>query len=391
MRGTTPSVWARASSPASVNGGWSTGLRMDSTELPAWPGMANRWLKLPPPPPADAIISPSKAARPRSSWLKPSRTNSRSSRPLCRVPEAQHAADQGGAFSKRAYAFGAEFQVRREVTNGRQAKSGDRGSLGFVDRFIETARETRRQLHGAALPGELPGTARQDLRRSIDRGAEREHGVGLRRVAGAVLDAKTRVARAATVLDVACANDAADLGDRCVERQPLRGAHVELPSEKRHGEPLGEREAVPQVPLLGRQIPLPRGAHQPERLVAPTVDDFEEHRTAGPVFALRQEEEEIRRKLDAPGGVARRQGDVGDAAIRAYRRIDGEMDTADDPLVRSEVVAAAHLDPHHLRRGGDRTQQQECYDASHPNGRHRPVASYSWRADRARRLNARRL
>ena len=68
---------------SSVNGGISTGRRIDSTEFPASPGIANRWLKLPPPAPAEAIISPSNAIRPCSSALKPSRTNSRRNRPLC--------------------------------------------------------------------------------------------------------------------------------------------------------------------------------------------------------------------------------------------------------------------------------------------------------------------
>ena len=68
---------------ASDPGGKSTGRRTESTELPACPGIAKRWLKLPPPAPADAIIKPSNTARPRSSALKPSRTNSRRKRALC--------------------------------------------------------------------------------------------------------------------------------------------------------------------------------------------------------------------------------------------------------------------------------------------------------------------
>src|SRR6185503_15276032 len=171
-----------------------------------------------------------------------------------RVAEAHHAAQERRAFPQRLHATGAELQVRREVADGREPEARHRRAFRLVHGFVEPRLEAGRHDDRAAAGRELPRVARHDLGGAVDGGAERERGVGLRAVAGAVLNSECSEARAAAVLDVACAHDASDRRDRGLEGEPLRRPHVELPPEKRHGEALGQHEAIAQVPALGREI-----------------------------------------------------------------------------------------------------------------------------------------
>jgi hypothetical protein len=117
----------------------------------------------------------------------------------------------------------------------------------------------------------------------------------------------------------------------------LQRTHVELPAKERHRESLFQQEAVSEVPRLRRQVALLRATHDRERLIAAAVDDFEKHRAARPARVLRPEKQHVGRKLDQPVGVPRNQVEVRDATVGRELRVDGEMDTADDPFVRAPI------------------------------------------------------
>ena len=183
--------------------------------------------------------------------------------------------------------------------------------------------------------------------------------LGLRRVAGAVLHREAGVARSAAVFDVAGSNDASHGSDGCLEGQPLRGPHVELPPEERRGEPLREHEAVAELPLFGREVALAGVAHQPERLIASAVHDLEEHGAAGAGGRLGHEDEEVGCELHFAGRVGGSASHIGDAAVGAEPRIDGEVHAPDDPLVAAVIVTAADVDADHFGRGRRRTEPHD--------------------------------
>ena len=86
------------------------------------------------------------------------------------------------------------------------------------------------------------------------------------------------------------------------------------------------------------------GAHQAERLITPTINDFEEN---GPTCLCRgpgSEVEKISGKLHLPIRVFRSKLDVRDAAIGCKRGIYGEERASDNPLIRTEIIAAPNFD-----------------------------------------------
>ncbi|HEV2719015.1 MAG TPA: hypothetical protein VG323_03275 [Thermoanaerobaculia bacterium] len=102
------------------------------------------------------------------------------------------------------------------------------------------------------------------------------------------------------------------------------GTHVELPGQ------LDEREALPEVPLVGIFVP--------DEEAPAAVRDVDEDDVAG--AALRPDDVDVAGELDFAAGVARRFVDVGDDGVVRVRRIDGVDDAAAEALVVVRVIAA---------------------------------------------------
>ena len=278
----TRAARALASSPSSVNGGRSTGRSTESTELPATPGIAKRWLKLPPPAPADEIISPSNTARPRSSALKPSRTNSRRKRAALRIAVADDPLERGRGFAERG-ARRAVLEIRREVADRGQPEAGHRRTLRLV-------RPPRRDRRRAACPA-APSSRPQQTARRRAAAAAASHPSSCETSASRSVWPGSSAQYASAKPRSACRDRDSMWLSRTSPSTGAIGAwkvspcgrlHVELPAEERHRESLLEQEAVSEIPRLRRQVALLRAAHDRERLIAAAIDHFEEHGAARP-------------------------------------------------------------------------------------------------------------
>ena len=196
------------------------------------------------------------------------------------------------------------------------------------------------------------------LRRRIHACAKRQRGVLLTRVDRAVRESDLDRPPAVR-FDVRFTHEPLDRRDRGLKRQTLGRLDVELPAEERHGESLFEKEAVAEIPRLGRQVTLLGAAHDRERLIAAAIDDFEEHAAPRPVGLFGPEEQEVRGELDLAVGILRSEVDVGDGAIGRQPRVDRKMHAADHPLVRADIVSTSHVNPDDFCRRNLSDQQQK--------------------------------
>ena len=176
-----------------------------------------------------------------------------------------------------------------------------------------------------------------------------------------------------SMLELLLANHPLDSSDRCMEGEPLRGPHIELPSEKRDREPLVQQESIAQDPRIGGETRLTCTAQEAERLIAAAVRYFEEHRVPRACGALRHEHQQVAVEFNPTRGVRRRVIDVGDPPIGRVLRVDGEVHARDDSFVSPGVVSAKNIDSNDLRRRElDREQQNEQHA---DKGRHRELRS----------------
>jgi hypothetical protein len=180
----------------------------------------------------------------------------------------------------------------------------------------------------AAILDKLPRAVRKRLRRLIHARSKRDSRIVLHVGKPTVGEPESR-SRSWSRLDVYLSNDTFDVGCRRLKGQTLRRLHVELPAKESDSKSLFKLKTV---------------AHDGERLFPAAVHDFQEDGSARLLRFFGLEVQQIAGKLDHAVLVYRREVDVGDASISGKFRINLEIDTAFETLVRSLVTPMPDVD-----------------------------------------------
>ena len=255
----------------------------------------------------------------------------------------------------------AVLQVGREVANGREPESGHRRSVRRVHRFVQAGAHGPIDHHHAAVAVETPRLGGEGLAGVFHPAPVGHRGAGARRIRRRNTAARSRWRRGLASAMIALARTSPSTGsDRRLEGEALCGRDVELPAQERHGEAALEQKAVAHAPRFGRQAALDGARHEAERLIAPAVHHFQEHRAARARRVLGLEEQQVARVLHQAVGVPRRVGQIHDGAVGRQARVGREVDPGDDAFVGARVVAPADVDADHFgprRRGGEDQDQ----------------------------------
>ncbi len=122
------------------------------------------------------------------------------------------------------------------------------------------------------------------------------------------------------------------------EHAPVARQHVALPGEPRDGIAAPHQEAVAGMDELERIVARRGVVEELQRALVAAIAVVEEE----PPVAARQldrlQDHEIGDETNAPVAVARRLGEIGDAALRGRRRIDREMCPPDQPLIGADAA-----------------------------------------------------
>ena len=109
--------------------------------------------------------------------------------------------------------------------------------------------------------------------------------------------------------------------------------HVELPADPDEREALAHQEAVAESASVDRSADAAARLNPVSTVLRPRLTMSIERDAVALRRVLRLEDLEIGGELDQPGGVARRLVEIGDDPVARVRRIDDEVDLADDQLV----------------------------------------------------------
>src|SRR5262249_6580309 len=147
-------------------------------------------------------------------------------------------------------------------------------------------------------------------------------------------------------------------GRRIERHQAAASWNIELPSDPDERVALPHEEAVAEIRIGGR-VEHPRCAVEIVKdVLAPSVEDGEQHGAICARGVLRSKDVEIGRKGHAPGRIARRLVEIDDDLVAGMLGIDREEDLADELLVRSmgakrlaaeNVRARRNLDSRYFR------------------------------------------
>src|SRR5262249_47660483 len=204
----------------------------------------------------------------------------------------------------------AVLQVRREIANRCQSKTGDRRSFRLIYDFIDADTGVCRKTSRASVVDKLPAIAWDRHGHRIHARAKCQGCLALARVDRAVSESDLDPSSAVR-LDVRLTYEPLDGRDRCLKCQPLGRRHIELPAEEGHGESLLEKESVAHVPRFRREVTLLNTAHDPEGLIAAAIDDLQEHAPPCAVRLFWSEEQQVRGELDLALGISWSNVDVG--------------------------------------------------------------------------------
>ncbi len=143
------------------------------------------------------------------------------------------------------------------------------------------------------------------------------------------------------VLDADRAGDRAPVlgGYRQIEEHaPVARQHVALPGKPRDCIAAPHQEAVAGMGELERIVARRRVVEELQRALVAAIAVVEEEAPVAARQLDRLQDHEIGDETDAPVAVARRLGEIGDAALRGRRRIDGEMRPPDKPLIGADAA-----------------------------------------------------